>query len=47
LTPPVNLRARPAHKSSMDSLKAFFLRKAYKKIQKLGDRLAQIEPLID
>lgn len=31
----------------MDSLKAFFLREAYKETQKLGDRLATIEPHID
>ena len=31
----------------MDSLKAFFLREAYKETQKLGDKLARIEPLID
>ena len=31
----------------MDSLKAFFLREAYKETQKLGDRLAKIEPRID
>ena len=31
----------------MDSLKAFFLREVYKETQKLGDRLAKIEPLID
>jgi IS5 family transposase len=31
----------------MDTFKAYMLRKAYQKIQKLGDRLAKIEPLID
>ncbi|MBL7168446.1 IS5 family transposase, partial [Candidatus Bathyarchaeota archaeon] len=31
----------------MNSLKAFFLREAYKETQKLGDKLADIEPLID
>ena len=31
----------------MDSLKTFFLREAYKETQKLDDRLAKIEPLID
>ena len=31
----------------MDSLKAFFLRETHKETQKLGDRLATIEPLID
>jgi len=31
----------------MDSLKAFFLREVYKETQKLGDKLARIEPLID
>ncbi len=31
----------------MDTFKAYMLRKAYQKIQKLGDKLAKIEPLID
>jgi IS5 family transposase len=31
----------------MDTFKAYMLRKAYKEVQKLGDRLAKIEPLID
>ena len=31
----------------MTSFKAYILREAYKKIQKQGDKLAQIEPLID
>ena len=31
----------------MDSLKAFFLREVYQETQKLGDKLARIEPLID
>jgi IS5 family transposase len=31
----------------MDTFKAYMLRKAYERIQKLGDRLAKIEPLID
>jgi len=31
----------------MDSFKSYLFREAYKKIQKLGDRLARIEPLID
>jgi IS5 family transposase len=31
----------------MDTFKAYMLRKAYERYQKLGDRLAKIEPLID
>ena len=31
----------------MNTFKAYMLRKAYEKIQKLGDKLAKIEPLID
>ncbi len=31
----------------MDSFNSYIFRKAYQKIQKLGDRLAEIEPLID
>jgi len=31
----------------MDSFSSYIFRKAYQKIQKLGDRLAKIEPLID
>ena len=31
----------------MDSFSSYLFRKAYKKIHKLGDRLAKIEPLID
>ena len=31
----------------MDTFKAYMLRKAYQRYQKLGDRLAEIEPLID
>ncbi len=31
----------------MDTFKAYMLKKAYQKIQKLGDKLAKIEPLID
>jgi IS5 family transposase len=31
----------------MDTFKAYMLRKAYERIQKLGDKLAKIEPLID
>ena len=31
----------------MNSLQAYFLRQTYKKIHKLGDKLAKIEPLID
>jgi IS5 family transposase len=31
----------------MDTFKAYILREAYKKVRKLGDRLARIEPLID
>ena len=31
----------------MDSFSSYLFRKAYKKIHKLGDRLARIEPLID
>ena len=31
----------------MDTFKAYMLRKAYQRIQKLGDKLAKIEPLID
>ncbi len=31
----------------MDTFKAYMLRKTYKKIQKLGDKLAKNEPLID
>jgi len=31
----------------MDTFKAYMLKKAYQRYQKLGDRLAQIEPLID
>lgn len=31
----------------MDSFDSYLFRKAYKKIHKLGDRLAEIEPLID
>ncbi len=31
----------------MDAFKAYMLRKAYKRIQKLSDKLAKIEPLID
>ena len=31
----------------MESFSSYLFRKAYKKIHKLGDRLARIEPLID
>ena len=31
----------------MDSFSSYIFRKAYQKIQKLGDRLAEIDPLID
>jgi len=31
----------------MDTFKAYMLKKAYQRYQKLGDRLAQIKPLID
>jgi len=31
----------------MNTFKAYMLRKAYERIQKLGDKLAEIEPLID
>jgi len=31
----------------MDSFSSYLFRKTYKKIHKLGDRLARIEPLID
>jgi IS5 family transposase len=31
----------------MDTFKAYMLRKAYERIQKLGDKLAKIEPLIN
>ena len=31
----------------MDTFKAYMLRKAYQRYQKLGDRLAKMEPLID
>ena len=31
----------------MDSFKSYLFREEYKKIRKLGDRLAKIEPLID
>jgi len=31
----------------MDSFTSFTLRRLYEKIQRLGDRLARIEPLID
>jgi len=31
----------------MDTFKAYMLKKAYQRIQKLGDKLAKIEPLID
>ena len=31
----------------MDSFSSYLFRKAYKKIHKLGDKLAKIEPLID
>ena len=31
----------------MDSFSSFILRKLYRKVNKLGDRLAEVEPLID
>jgi len=31
----------------MSSFKAYLLREIYKKVQKQGDKLAEIEPLID
>ena len=31
----------------MDAFKAYMLKKAYERYRKLGDKLAQIEPLID
>ena len=31
----------------MDTFKAYILKKAYERIQKLGGKLAKIEPLID
>ena len=31
----------------MDSFKSFLFRQAYKEVEKLGDKLAQVEPLID
>ena len=31
----------------MNTFKAYMLKKAYQRYQKLGDRLAKIEPLID
>ncbi|NQT09505.1 IS5/IS1182 family transposase, partial [Candidatus Bathyarchaeota archaeon] len=31
----------------MDSFSSYLFRKAYKEVEKLGDKLAQIEPLID
>jgi len=31
----------------MDRFTTFFLRKAYENVSKNGDRLAEIEPLID
>ena len=31
----------------MDSFKSYLLRQAYKDVEKLGDRLAEVEPLID
>lgn len=31
----------------MDTFKAYILKKAYERYQKIGDKLAKIEPLID
>lgn len=31
----------------MDSFKSYLLRQAYKDVEKLGDRLAEVEPLIN
>lgn len=31
----------------MDSFKSYLLRQAYKEVERLGDRLAEAEPLID
>ena len=31
----------------MDSFKSYLFRQAYKDVEKLGDRLAEVEPLID
>jgi len=45
--PSVTLFARQHHHSTMDSFTSFTLRKLYRKIHKLGDRLAKIQPLID
>ena len=43
----VYLLARQHHHSTIESFTFFTLRKLYRKIHKLGDRLAKIQPLID
>ena len=47
LVPPVNVITRSTHPSCMNSFRSYLFREAYKKIHKLGDKLARIEPLID